>query len=86
MLDCIPKYVLFGELSYVHVANIAKGSPQWDNNTCEASEEDTAKKADIARHVPIPNSDPLFGEKGPLVQIWEHAGKARVEYPAYGKQ
>ncbi|PQE17398.1 cupin domain protein [Rutstroemia sp. NJR-2017a BVV2] len=79
-------YVVFGGLSYVYVTNIAKGSPHWDNNTCQAGKEETAMKADTARNVPIPSSDPLFGKEGPLVQIWEHAGKAGIAYPAYSEQ
>jgi hypothetical protein len=86
MLDCIPKYVVFGGLSYVYVTNIIKGSPHWDNNTCQASTEETARKAETARTVPIPNLDPLFRKGGPLVQIWEHAGKSGMAYPAYGEQ
>jgi uncharacterized protein YjlB len=49
---------------------IEQGSPHWDNNFCKAGEEETNQKAANARAVPIPDSDPVFGAGGPLVQIW----------------
>ncbi|KAM3087419.1 hypothetical protein ACMFMG_001509 [Clarireedia jacksonii] len=62
------------------------GSPQWDNNLGKASRDETAQKALNARRVPIPDSDPLFGKEGPLVQIWKHVEQAGVAYPGYKQQ
>jgi uncharacterized protein YjlB len=54
-----------------------QGSPRWDNNFCKANEVETAQKAENARAVPIPDSDPIFGVGGPLVDIWEQAMASR---------
>jgi len=55
---------------YEYVGLYPKGSPHWDNNFCKAGEDETNQKAANARAVPIPDSDPVFGAGGPLVQIW----------------
>ncbi|GAB7353935.1 hypothetical protein MBLNU459_g4541t1 [Dothideomycetes sp. NU459] len=49
---------------------VQPGSPHWDNNFCKADEQETVEKASVARKVPIPDSDPIFGFGGPLVQLW----------------
>jgi len=61
---------------YEYVGLYPKGSPHWDNNFCKAGEEETKQKAANAQAVPVPESDPIFGNGGPLVEIW---GKALVE-------
>jgi hypothetical protein len=35
--------------------------------------EETQHKAANARAVPVPERDPVFGEGGPLVEIWNDA-------------
>jgi uncharacterized protein YjlB len=47
-----------------------QGSPHWDMNFCAADEAETAEKAVNAHTVSIPDHDPVFGEGGPLVEIW----------------
>lgn len=56
-----------------------QGSPHWDNNFCEADEQETKNKAEIAKAVPIPEYDPLFGYHGPLVGLWKAATVKRGE-------
>ncbi|KAG9234895.1 hypothetical protein BJ875DRAFT_289642 [Amylocarpus encephaloides] len=58
---------------YEYVGLYPKGSPRWDNNFCKAGEEETRTKEANARAVPIPDSDPIFGIGGPLVEIWTKA-------------
>jgi uncharacterized protein YjlB len=50
-----------------------QGSPKYDNNFCKAGAEETRKKAETARNVPIPEWDPICGHKGPLYDIWSKA-------------
>ena len=58
---------------YEYVGLYPRGSPRWDNNYCKAGPEETAEKARVARAVPVPDADPVFGEGGPLVKIWREA-------------
>jgi uncharacterized protein YjlB len=62
------------EGGYEYVGLYPKGSPQYDNNFCKADRQETIEKAAVARGVPIPEFDPIYGREGPLVQIW---GKAQ---------
>jgi hypothetical protein len=62
---------LFGLL----LDNVEQGSPHYDNNFCKANEQETREKAANARSVPIPVMDLIFGDGGPLVEIW---GKAEM--------
>ncbi|GAB7353934.1 hypothetical protein MBLNU459_g4541t2 [Dothideomycetes sp. NU459] len=55
---------------FAYIGVYPKGSPHWDNNFCKADEQETVEKASVARKVPIPDSDPIFGFGGPLVQLW----------------
>ncbi|KAI9810616.1 MAG: hypothetical protein M1827_006178 [Pycnora praestabilis] len=64
---------LSSEGDYEYVGLYPKGSPHWDNNFCKAGGEETQEKASIARSVPIPEEDPVFGAGGPLVDIWRRA-------------
>ncbi|CZR52618.1 uncharacterized protein PAC_02495 [Phialocephala subalpina] len=69
---------------YEYVGLYPKGSPPWDNNFCKAGEEETKEKAENAMDVPVPDSDPIFGVGGPLVEIWIKAmGRA---WKPYGTQ
>jgi uncharacterized protein YjlB len=52
-------------------AHPPKGSPHWDNNFCKAGPEETQEKARVARSVPVPEYDPIYGKGGPLVEIWD---------------
>ncbi len=52
---------------------VTKGSPHYDNNFCKGGEEETSLKAANAKAVPIPESDPIFGVGGPLIEIWRKA-------------
>ena len=54
-------------------ADSTQGSPHWDNNFCKADEQETKLKAANAKAVPVPDSDPVFGAGGPLVEIWTAA-------------
>ncbi|KAF8856392.1 hypothetical protein BDZ45DRAFT_594300 [Acephala macrosclerotiorum] len=66
---------------YEYVGLYPKGSPHWDNNFCKAGEEETKEKAENSTDVPVPNSDPIFGAGGPLVEIWINAmGRAWKPY------
>ncbi|KAI8933129.1 hypothetical protein NX059_009770 [Plenodomus lindquistii] len=49
-----------------------KDAPRWRNNHCEGDEsmEDLFKEI---RNVAVPNSDPVYGARGPLCQIWTSA-------------
>jgi uncharacterized protein YjlB len=67
---------LDSEGEYEYVGLYPMGSPHWDNNFCKADREETEEKASIAKDVPIPEFDPIYGREGPLVQIWS---KARTE-------
>ncbi|KAG4418286.1 hypothetical protein IFR04_008562 [Cadophora malorum] len=58
---------------YEYVGLYPEGSPHWDNNFCKADEQETKLKASNARAVPLPESDPIFGIGGPLVDIWRRA-------------
>ncbi|KAN0112323.1 hypothetical protein V8E51_005274 [Hyaloscypha variabilis] len=58
---------------YEYVGLYPEGSPHWDNNFCKADEQETKLKAANARAVPVPDSDPVFGAGGPLVEIWTAA-------------
>ncbi|KAH7357216.1 hypothetical protein BKA65DRAFT_222908 [Rhexocercosporidium sp. MPI-PUGE-AT-0058] len=60
---------------YEYVGLYPEGSPHWDNNFCKADEKETQQKASNARAVPLPESDPIFGIGGPLVDIWRQASK-----------
>ncbi|KAI9737209.1 MAG: hypothetical protein M1818_005741 [Claussenomyces sp. TS43310] len=64
---------LESEEGYEYVGLYPRGSPHWDNNFCKTDEEETRRKADNARAVPIPDCDPVFGPKGPLVNLWHEA-------------
>lgn len=57
-------------------ADEIQGSPHWDNNFCKAGEDETAQKAANAKAVPIPDSDPVFGLGGPLVELWSQAAQS----------
>lgn len=61
------------EDDYEYTGLYPEGSPHWDNNWCKAGPEETEAKAENARSVPIPEYDPIYGEDGPLVQIWKSA-------------
>lgn len=39
-------------------------------NTCTGEEDDRAKVIQEIREVPIPNTDPVYGHHGPLLEIW----------------
>jgi len=58
---------------YEYVGLYPKGSPHWDNNFCKAGADETNEKAANARAVLLPESDPIFGAGGPLVEIWRKA-------------
>ncbi|CZT04318.1 uncharacterized protein RAG0_10818 [Rhynchosporium agropyri] len=58
---------------YEYVGLYPEGSPRWDNNFCKADEDETSQKVANARAVPIPDSDPIFGIGGPLIDIWRKA-------------
>jgi len=64
------------ENDYEYVGLYPRGSPHWDNNFCKAGEDETKEKARNARAVPVPDSDPIFGTDGPLVEIWRQAMKS----------
>lgn len=61
------------EGDYEYVGLYPKGSPHWDSNFCKADATETAEKARNARNVPIPEYDPIYGQDGPLVEIWKNA-------------
>ena len=61
------------EDDYSYTAHYPAGAPHWDNNFCKAGMEETREKAEAARAVPLPDSDPVFGAGGPLVRIWGEA-------------
>ncbi|KAF1353734.1 hypothetical protein BDV97DRAFT_375643 [Delphinella strobiligena] len=50
-----------------------KHSPKWDNNFCNVSAEETNQKAIVAHSIAIPDSDPIYGRHGPLVELWNKA-------------
>ncbi|CAG8959724.1 hypothetical protein HYFRA_00001630 [Hymenoscyphus fraxineus] len=62
---------------YGYVGLYPKGSPHYDNNFCKADTDETLEKTKNARAVPIPNSDPIYGLGGILVDIWKEAGSSR---------
>jgi len=64
---------LESEGDYEYVGLYPKGSPHWDNNWCQADEEETLEKTRNARAVPVPDHDPIFGPDGPLTRIWKGA-------------
>jgi len=64
---------LSAEGGYEYAAFYPDGSPRWDSNYCKAGPEETAEKGRVARAVPVPECDPVFGEGGPLVKIWREA-------------
>lgn len=45
-------------------------APRWRNNHCNGEESMDALAEEIS-NVPVPNYDPVFGENGPLCQIWK---------------
>ena len=57
---------------------VSQGSPKWDNNFCKADASETEEKAKKAGAVPVPQFDPVYGEDGPLVQIWSRTATARA--------
>lgn len=50
-----------------------QGAPKWNNNYCQAGEEETRAKAEEAKGIPIPDWDPVYGVDGPLPQLWREA-------------
>ena len=51
-----------------------QGSPRYDNNFPDTDARETAaQKAAQCRRVPVPETDPIFGARGPLVEIWGQA-------------
>ena len=56
---------------YEYVGLYPRGSPKYDNNFGKVGPEETEKKGRVARNVPIPESDPVNGEGGPLTRIWK---------------
>lgn len=61
---------------FEYIGVYPKGSPHWDNNFCKAESAETAEKARNARNVPIPETDPVYGRGGPLVEMWTKAAAA----------
>lgn len=60
---------------YEYLGFYPRGSPQYDNNFCKASPEETEAKAEVARAVPVPEWDVVDGEAGSLVGIWGQAAR-----------
>ena len=60
---------------YEYMGFYPNGSPKYDNNFCKDSFDETEQKKDVARSLPVPSSDLVHGEHGPLVEIWGEIDK-----------
>ncbi|KAF1809885.1 hypothetical protein P152DRAFT_402384 [Eremomyces bilateralis CBS 781.70] len=54
-----------------------EGSVEYDMNFCEGSPGETEKKAANSAKVPVPKTDPVYGESGPLPGIWSEVDRNR---------
>ncbi|KAF2843159.1 hypothetical protein M501DRAFT_994015 [Patellaria atrata CBS 101060] len=63
---------LTSEAGYKYIGVYPETAPKWRNNWCKG-EEDMRSLATEIDNVEIPAHDPVFGENGPLVEIWRKA-------------
>ncbi|KAK3710700.1 hypothetical protein LTR37_010119 [Vermiconidia calcicola] len=61
---------------YVYMGLYPKGAPKWSNNFCKDGVEETERKTEQARSIPVPEWDPIHGFDGPLPTIWRQASVA----------